>query len=549
MSHTTRTRTRTRVRPAHAGIQVIAVAVAALALAGCKPSATPAPPSPAPTVTPTADLSSSETAPPVVPPTTTSASTTLVPQPGPSGPAGQVCDKQPATYPTVPAGAVVIEPGVAGDADRKTRSSNAGTTFWFKPGTHTLGTDQYSQIQPKDGNSYLGAPGAIIDGKGVNAFAFTQHAKNVTISNLVIQNFKAPLDQGVVNHDSGDNWTIKNSTIQNNAGAGMMAGAGQQVLHTCLRNNGQYGMNAYKAGDSIRGIVIADSEIVGNNTEDWERKKPGCGCSGGVKFWAVNGADIRSTWVHDNRGAGLWADTNNNDFLIENNLIENNDAEAVFYETSYNLIMRNNVIRKNALKSGKSFADRGDGFPEAAIYLSESGGDPAVPARTSKIDIYGNTFDNNWSGITAWENADRFCNSPANSSSSYCTKRQPTISKCSQPGIASAPLYGDCRWKTQRVDVHNNTFRFDPAAVGCSGGNLKYCGRNALLSNYGTYPNWTPYTKAAVQDAITFKQENRWSNNTYTGPWKFTPFEFSRFLSPAQWQGAPYNQDAGSRFN
>ena len=70
---------------------------------------------------------------------------------------------------------------------------------------------------------------------------------------------------------------------------------------------------------------------------------PGCGCTGGAKFWAVNGADIRGNWVHDNRGAGLWADTNNNDFLIEDNLIENNDGEAVFYETSYNLILRNNV--------------------------------------------------------------------------------------------------------------------------------------------------------------------------------------------------------------
>jgi hypothetical protein len=26
--------------------------------------------------------------------------------------------------------------------------------------------------------------------------------------------------------------------------------------------------------------------------------------------------------VHDNHGTGLWADTNNNDFLIEDNLIE-----------------------------------------------------------------------------------------------------------------------------------------------------------------------------------------------------------------------------------
>ena len=30
------------------------------------------------------------------------------------------------------------------------------------------------------------------------------------------------------------------------------------------------------------------------------------------------------------------------------------------------------------------------------------------------------------------------------------------------PAIAGEPLYADCRWKTQRVDIHDNTFAFDP---------------------------------------------------------------------------------------
>ena len=511
-------------------------------------AATPTTPPTTPTTAAATTTAASTTTPPTtLPPTTlppTSGPPISVPPP-PSTSAGKVCDNIPATYPAAPAGAIVVDPAVVGDLDKKTEAAPAGSTFWLKPGTHTLGTGQYDQVVPKDNDTFLGAPGAVLDGKGHNDFAFTQHAKNVTISNLTVQNFTSPQDQGVVNHDSADGWTIQNSTIQNNRGAGLMAGAKQKMLGNCLRNNGQYALNAYQEGDRISGLVLSGNEIVGNNTDDWESKVPGCGCSGGVKFWAVNGADIRNNWVHDNRGVGLWADTNNNDFLIENNLIENNDGEGVFYEISYNLILRDNVFRKNALVSGKEFADRGDDFPEASVYLSESGGDSRIPARTSKIDIYGNAFDNNWSGITAWENADRFCNSPANTSSGDCTRLVPKVSTCSTPSIAKSPLVDTCRWKTQNVDVHGNTFTFDPKVVGCTNG---MCGRMALLSNYGTYPSWSPYKGDVVQNAVTFKQTNSWHGNTYSGPWKFIPFDTSRTLTSAQWTSAPYGQDACSNF-
>jgi Right handed beta helix region len=456
-----------------------------------------------------------------------------------------VCDRQPATFPTPPAGAVVVDPAVVGDVADKTDALPAGTTFWFKPGTHTLGNGEFDQVIPKDGDTYLGAPGAVLDGKGKNSYAFTQHARNVTIRNLTVQGFVAPQDQGVVNHDSGDGWVIENNTFQNNKGAAVMAGSHQRLRFNCLRNNGQYAMNAYQAGDKIVGLVVENNEISGNNSDDTEAGNPGCGCSGGIKFWSVNGADIRNNWIHDNKGAALWADTNNNDFLIENNLIENNDGEAVFYEISYNLIMRGNTLRGNAIAEGKDFASREDTFPVGAVYLSEAGGDASVPARTTKIEIYDNLFDNNWSGITAWENADRFCNSAGNTSTGYCTKRVSQTSKCSQPGIASAPLFSDCRWKTQNVDIHDNTFRFDPAKVGCTNG---LCGRMAVLSNFGTFPANSPYKGTVVQDAITFKQGNTWHGNSYTGPWTFMPFDTGHVLTTAQWQAAPYEQDACSSF-
>lgn len=456
-----------------------------------------------------------------------------------------VCDNTLAGPATAPAGAVAIDPAVDGNLTDETRANPPGTTFWLAPGTHTLGRDRYGQVTPKDGNTYLGAPGAVLDGRGANQYAFVGQATDVTIRHLTVQGFVAPQDQGVVNHDSGDGWVIEHNTIQHNKGAGVMAGADQQVRHNCLRDNGQYGLNAYQAGNGITELVVEGNEIVGNNTDDWEAKVPGCGCTGGAKLWAVDGADIRGNWIHDNRGTGLWADTNNNDILIEDNVIEDNDGIAILYETSYNAVIRDNTLRRNAWVSGRKFADRGDSFPVAAIYLSESGGEPRVPARTDRIEIHHNVLQNNWSGITLWENADRFCNSAANTSTGNCTRLVPSVTQCSQPGIASEPLYSDCRWKTQRVDIHDNRFAFDPDVIGCAD---EMCGRMAILSNFGTYPDWSPYQGDVVQEAITFGQDNRWHHNTYVGPWSFMAHDTGVLLDSHGWRAAPYRQDAGSTF-
>jgi hypothetical protein len=463
----------------------------------------------------------------------------------PTGPVAAVCDHTKPGPTSAPAGAVEIDPGVSNDLSTKTEANPPGTTFWLAPGTHRLGDGEYDQVMPKAGDIYLGAPGAVLDGRRINLYAFSGQAQNVTIRHLTVRGFVPPRNEGVVNHDSGDGWTIEHDTIQNNDGAGMMAGARQQVRGNCLRDNGQYGINAYQADGAITGLVVEGNEIVGNNTGDWESKVDGCGCTGGAKFWSVNGADIRGNWVHDNRGPGLWADTNNNDFVFEDNLIEDNDATAIFYETSYNAIIKNNTIRRNNWVEGKTFAGNGDSFPSAAIYLSEAGGEPRVKARTDKIEIYGNNLTDNWSGITLWENADRFCNSAANTSTGVCTRLVSKTSKCTQPAIKTGPLYDDCRWKTKRVDIHDNRFTYDPDAMGCES---TLCGRMAILANVGTFPDWSPYQGDVVQQALTFDQDNRWHDNTYVGPWSFVPFDASQLIEQAAWQGDRYGQDKGSTF-
>ncbi|MEU6120446.1 right-handed parallel beta-helix repeat-containing protein [Streptomyces sp. NPDC047123] len=466
------------------------------------------------------------------------------PAAAPATSVARVCAK-PAPGPTkAPAGAVTVDPAKVGDLAAKTKKNPPNTTFWLRPGTHRLAADRYAQVIPKKGNTYVGAPGAVFDGRKRNQYAFGGAAHDVTIRHLTVQRFVAPPDEGVVNHDSADGWVIEHATIQRNSGAGLMAGARQRLRDSCLRENGQYGMNAYKAKGRISGLVVEGNEIVGNNTGDWERRRKGCGCTGGIKFWAVDGADVRGNWVHDNRGTGLWADTNNNDFRIENNVIETNDGAALIYETSYNAVIRKNTIRRNNWVEGRKYADRGDNFPFATVYLSESGGEPRVRARTNKIEIYRNVLENNWSGITLWENADRFCNSPANTSSGDCTLLVKDTKRCKRPGIATAPLYADCRWKTQRVDIHDNRFVLDKSVVECTA----KCDRMAVLANYGTYPDWSPYQGERVAEAITGKQHNRWRDNVYLGPWKFVAHDPSRVLDFGQWQNTPYEQDAGSTF-
>lgn len=446
-----------------------------------------------------------------------------------------------------PTGAVVVPAG-----DNSTMNLEAAnTTYWFAPGVHTIGTGEFSQISPSNNSTYVGAPGAILDGQGLNDYAFTQHGTNVKIQYLTIRNFTAPRNEGVVNHDSGVGWTIEYNTVQDNGGGGVFAGTNNIVRYNCLKDNGQYGFQVYSSDPGGPQYVVIDhNEIVGNNQDDWESIEIGCGCTGGGKLWEANHVDITNNYVHNNLSVGIWADTNDNDMLVEGNYIADNEGQGLFYEIAYNMIVRSNNFIGNGVDAGPS----NNSFPTGAIYLSEAGGDSRVTARTAQIEIYDNNFENNWAGVILWENADRFCGSPANTSGGTCTMVNPAanLTTCNDPAaggsINTAPYYSDCRWKTQNVTVHDNTFitRRDEIP-NCT--NASSCGYQGIFSNVGTFPSWSPYTGSVIQQAITFNQNNHFSNNTYLGDWKFMAEEQGTQYNFAFWQGDPYFQDNGSTYN
>jgi hypothetical protein len=104
-----------------------------------------------------------------------------------------------------------------------------------------------------------------------------------------------------------------------------------------------------------------------------------------------------------------------------------------------------------------------------------------------------------------------------------------------------------CRWKSQNITVSGNVFKVKKANIGCSSSG-DACAVNAVFSNYGTSPSWSPYKGFTVCEAITFHQNNVFQNNTYSGDWTFMPYATDRRLGWDAWRSAPYNQDAGSTF-
>lgn len=456
-----------------------------------------------------------------------------------------------------PAGAISVPAGNNSNID----FGQANKTYWFAAGTHTLGTGQYAQITPGDGSTFVGAPGAVLDGQSKNLYAFTGQATNVTIKYLTIQNFGTGTsnnNEGTVNHDSGDGWTIEYTTITKVDGAALMMGHNNTYRYNCLKDNGQYAINAYRCrdyddypkrcGGSITNAVVDHNEIAGNNTDDWEVRMEGCGCTGGVKFWDVNGATVTNNWVHNNLSVGLWLDNNNRGFLIEGNYIEGNDSQAIFMEAGYDAKVSKNTIKNNTWKEGRAFV--GNSFVIGTVYVSENGSDPKLNPKYYPLSISNNYFENNWGGVALWENADRYCASPAHTHGDYCTLyfgNGYDPAPCNEANIGKLADKYQCRWSTQNVLVENNEFRLDKNAVGQGCVGDYWCSTIAIFSNYGTYPSWSPFKAYTIGDRITLNQNNVFRNNKYYGDWKFKVRD--QGTDPVDWntwRAAPYNQDAGS---
>lgn len=323
------------------------------------------------TVAPTTTAAPATTAPPIVT-TTLPASTTVTTLPAPTTTAPAVTSTTAAPTSTTaavigaPAGAITIRPGQ--NIQQTVSGSPAGSTFYLTAGIHGG-----QQVAPRDGDIFIGAPGAVMNGNGSAGYAFRSGAKNVTIRGLVIEKYNNAAQNGAV-QASGSGWVIERNDIRENSGAGISFNSGARIVGNKVHHNRQIGLLGRGSN-----VLIENNEIAYNNYLDqyeygWE--------AGGTKFMSTTNLVVRGNWVHDNHGPGLWTDNNNVGTVYENNTVTNNYGPGIFHEISYQAVIRNNAVEGNA-------------FP---FYV---GG--ILIANSKDVEVYGNVVRNNDGGIVGIE--------------------------------------------------------------------------------------------------------------------------------------------------
>lgn len=213
----------------------------------------------------------------------------------------------------------------------------------------------------------------------VTPAAFQSNADNVTIQDLTIEEFAAPITAGAVgiyggsaSTTAGANWIIENNEILLNHGDGVRVNFGYQILNNYIHDNGNLGIG----GGTLIGAIIAAPEplpsnilIQGNEIayNNYAEVKPAFG-AGGVKIGNTRGVQLIGNYIHDNLGSGFHADTDNIDTLADGNTINDNTEEGLFNEISYAATFRNNTLRRN----GYTHANHNEWMYGANILSSSS---------------------------------------------------------------------------------------------------------------------------------------------------------------------------------
>jgi parallel beta-helix repeat protein len=193
-------------------------------------------------------------------------------------------------------------------------------------------------------------------------YAFAGTEDDVEIRGLVVEKFANPSQRAAIDGCQGERWIIAENEVRLNHGVGICGGSGSLVSDNVVHHQGQIGLGS---GDSV-GAVFERNEVYKNNIArfdpNWE--------AGGSKFARTTDLVVRSNFVHDNNGPGLWTDIENVGAVIEGNTVVNNKSTGIAHEISFQASIRNNTVRNND-------------------------GDGIVVMDSSDTEIYGNTVITN----------------------------------------------------------------------------------------------------------------------------------------------------------
>jgi hypothetical protein len=233
---------------------------------------------------------------------------------------------------------------------------------------------------------------------------------------------------------TGSGWTVTHDEIADSYGApgqGVAVYGGDEgtVEYNCFSRLGDYAINAFGTGD-----VFDYNEVYETNY----RPDPGCGCSGGGKWWGTLNADIVGNAFVDDSPAGgvpVWLDNGNSGTLIEGNYFYKSFGSAVASETGYNLDISGNLF----LDGGWGTGTGGCGSNcDGAVNLNSSGGFDVPGSRyEDEVLVSANQFVDDWSGIDIWQSGARSCENSGEGwpdDAAYCSGGYPNSASPSARG-------------------------------------------------------------------------------------------------------------------
>jgi parallel beta helix pectate lyase-like protein len=179
---------------------------------------------------------------------------------------------------------------------------------------------------------------------GNQSQAFQSTASNITISNLTIEKYAAPIGSAAVQVE-GPNWVIANSVVQLNHGEGITTKPGAnavQVTHNIVQYNGESGV-----GDPASFGQWTSNIFAYNDTDRVSTDYSG----NGGKFTGSN-ITVSDNVSHDNVGSGLHADGGATNITFDRNVCYNNTSNGIRYEISRYGTITNNVLYYNGYGYG-----------------------------------------------------------------------------------------------------------------------------------------------------------------------------------------------------
>jgi hypothetical protein len=244
---------------------------------------------------------------------------------------------------------------------------------------------------------------------------------------------------------TGSGWTIEHNNIHDSyrkpgQGVALYGADEATVEYNCFSKMGDYAATV-----SGTGTIFDYNEVL----ESAYESDPGCGCSGGGKWWGTLNANIvDNAFVEDGIGGSqpaVWLDNGNTGTLIEGNYFYRDAGSAVVNETGYNMRVDDNLFLDDGWGNGHGQDANSDG----AVNINSSGGLKIPGSRyENSISVNGNYFINNWEGISIWQAGQRSCESSGEGwpvDSSYCSGGFPTTATTAARGQYYFSHIGDSK--------------------------------------------------------------------------------------------------------